>query len=328
MRIRVGDDPVGASLDNRDALYIDNMNGDVSKIMIDHCSISWAVDENISVWHGGIRDITISNTIISEALYNSIHPKGPHSMGAIIGPDISNVTFFGNLFAHNNERNPRLQGSNTEVINNVVYNRGKWDIDIGGGSKPQNIVVVGNHFKRGPSYISNAFPISMRNYTVAGTRVYAKDNIGNSYTSGSLCDTPSFLVNSSPFTSSGVPVKSASTVFDWVLANAGANPANPDPVDARVIKETRNGTGRRIDKVSDVGGWPVLAAGTPPVDSDGDGMPDSWEAARGLNPNYSGDANSDHNNDGYTNIEEYINSFYEGGTVKVLLPPPFLKVVQ
>jgi len=57
-------------------------------------------------------------------------------------------------------------------------------------------------------------------------------------------------------------------------------------------------------------------------------MPDSWEAARGLNPNYSGDANSDRNNDGYTNIEEYINSFYEGGTVKVLLPPPSLKVVQ
>jgi hypothetical protein len=52
-------------------------------------------------------------------------------------------------------------------------------------------------------------------------------------------------------------------------------------------------------------GWPVLPAGTPPQDSDHDGMPDNWESARGLNPN-TNDSAQDRNNDGYTNIEEYL----------------------
>lgn len=42
-------------------------------------------------------------------------------------------------------------------------------------------------------------------------------------------------------------------------------------------------------------------------DSDGDGMPDSWEIAHGLNPNDPSDASLDNDNDGFTNLEEYIN---------------------
>ncbi|RJQ68904.1 MAG: pectate lyase [Desulfobacteraceae bacterium] len=328
IRIRVGDDPDGYKPENRDGLFLENNNGNVRNVVIDHCSISWAIDENMSMWYPGMRNITVSNCIISEALNNSLHPKGPHSMGPLVGPGISSVTFYGNLFAHNTARNPRLQGSNTEVINNVIYNRGRWDADIGGGTDPQNIVIIGNYFKKGPSFSSNPYPISIRDYTVAGSRVYADDNIGSSYTSGNLCDRPAFLVSSRPFGSSGVPVKTARAAYDWVLANAGANPQSPDPVDARVIREVKNGTGRIIDKVSEVGGWPTLATGTAPVDSDGDGMPDSWEIARGLNPNYAADANSDRDNDGYTNIEEYINSFYTSGSGSVTLQPPVLRITS
>lgn len=43
------------------------------------------------------------------------------------------------------------------------------------------------------------------------------------------------------------------------------------------------------------------------MDTDGDGMPDEWEKANGLNPNDASDANGDCNGDGYTNIEKYIN---------------------
>ena len=62
-----------------------------------------------------------------------------------------------------------------------------------------------------------------------------------------------------------------------------------------------------IDKPSDVEGWPNYANGTAAADTDGDGMPDEWEIANGLNPNDPSDANKDCIGDGYTNIEKYIN---------------------
>jgi hypothetical protein len=45
-----------------------------------------------------------------------------------------------------------------------------------------------------------------------------------------------------------------------------------------------------------------------PRDSDGDGMPDEWERQHGLNPNNPADGALDKNGDGYTNVEEYLNS--------------------
>ncbi len=61
-----------------------------------------------------------------------------------------------------------------------------------------------------------------------------------------------------------------------------------------------------ITDIRQVGGLPEYK-GEAVVDSDGDGMPDIWETANGLNPNDPADANMDCNGDGYTNIEKYIN---------------------
>jgi hypothetical protein len=61
-----------------------------------------------------------------------------------------------------------------------------------------------------------------------------------------------------------------------------------------------------IDSPDEVGGYPKYQ-GTPYVDSDGDGMPDAWEKQFGLNPNDASDAAMDKDNDGYTNLEEYLN---------------------
>ena len=80
--------------------------------------------------------------------------------------------------------------------------------------------------------------------------------------------------------------------------------ARPD----RIVSEILNGTGRVIDKPSDVGGWPVLETGTAYTDTDKDGMPDDWETARGLNPNDPADGSLDRDSDGYTNVEEFLNS--------------------
>lgn len=66
-------------------------------------------------------------------------------------------------------------------------------------------------------------------------------------------------------------------------------------------------TSDSVNDESDVGGWPSLKSGTPPQDTDHDGMPDSWETANGYNPNDPADRNGDHDGDGYTNLEEYLN---------------------
>ncbi|MFN8349618.1 MAG: polysaccharide lyase [Spirosomataceae bacterium] len=119
---------------------------------------------------------------------------------------------------------------------------------------------------------------------------------------------------------------------DYVLANAGATLPKRDPVDARVIEQVRTGKitykedvklpetqfkHRRlpidsykqgiITDIAQVGGYPEYK-GTPYVDSDKDGMPDAWETKNGLNPRDPSDAGLDKNKDGYTNIEDYLNS--------------------
>jgi hypothetical protein len=91
-----------------------------------------------------------------------------------------------------------------------------------------------------------------------------------------------------------------------VLARAGAWPR--DAVDARVVEGARRGEGRIIDSQADVGGWPELASGVPWIDADGDGMPDDWERARGLDPTDPGDGPRDRDGDGFTNLEDWLNS--------------------
>ena len=66
--------------------------------------------------------------------------------------------------------------------------------------------------------------------------------------------------------------------------------------------------GKIIDSPADVGGYPQLTRGTPPVDSDHDGIPDDWERQEGLDFNDPTDASSDRDGDGYTNIEQYFHS--------------------
>jgi hypothetical protein len=97
---------------------------------------------------------------------------------------------------------------------------------------------------------------------------------------------------------------------EYVLTRAGALPH--DSVDERLVAECRTKTGEAGAKSTRT--WetpaPDIAAAQPPSDKDFDGMPDSWETAHGLNRNDPKDAPQDRDGDGYTNIEEYLNSFY------------------
>jgi hypothetical protein len=94
-----------------------------------------------------------------------------------------------------------------------------------------------------------------------------------------------------------------------VLAHAGASFPMRDIIDARIAHDVMDRTGHSISDTSEQpeGGWPPLNSLPALADNDNDGMPDDWELAMCLDPNDANDANGDLDNDGYTNIEAYIN---------------------
>jgi hypothetical protein len=131
----------------------------------------------------------------------------------------------------------------------------------------------------------------------------------------------------------------AQQAFQYVLANAGATLPKRDAVDTRIAEQVKTGKiaykegvklpetqfkhrrlpidSYKIGIITDpgqVGGYPEYK-GTPYKDADNDGMPDVWEKKVGLNPNIAADASLDRNKDGYTNIEEYLNSVVDVKTV-------------
>jgi len=79
-------------------------------------------------------------------------------------------------------------------------------------------------------------------------------------------------------------------------------------VDRRIVEDVLNGTGRIIKSQTEVGGWPDLHSAPAPRDSDRDGMPDAWGQQRSVNPNDAADDVQDRDGDGYTNVEDYLNS--------------------
>jgi hypothetical protein len=78
----------------------------------------------------------------------------------------------------------------------------------------------------------------------------------------------------------------------------------------------RQRKGSIIDSQEQVGGWPALKSTAAPVDTDHDGMPDSWEHRFGLNPGDPADGATDNNKDGYTNLEEYLNDTNPNKAIK------------
>ena len=89
-------------------------------------------------------------------------------------------------------------------------------------------------------------------------------------------------------------------------AHAGGVSLVRDAADQRLV-EGDAGKYRMIDSQDQVGGWPILQSKPAPLDTDGDGIPDDWERAHGLNPNDPHDGNL-RDKDGYTNLEKYMNS--------------------
>jgi len=88
------------------------------------------------------------------------------------------------------------------------------------------------------------------------------------------------------------------------------------------VASVRAGTGRLIDTPAEVGGYPALAPGRPWRDSDGDGMPDAWERQQRLDPADPADGNADRDGDGFTELEEWLDSLANSPPTRARTRPP------
>jgi pectate lyase len=315
MRIRPGNEGEINPEDN-DAVQVNRG----SNIVVDHVSASWGEDEVVQTWDRA-HDVTFSWCLISEALDKSRHPKGRHGGGVIFGEGSDRISLHHCLLAHLDFRNPLVINSGAvDVVENVVYNWGRTGGEIHDDAGfPAQINVIGNRYLKGPSSTAPEFVIH-KGEKPASTypRIYAKDNWGPRRMSSSADEfalfslgwgnttLPADLRAAKPFANRAVTRFDGANLLDAVAAAAGANLPRRDPVDQRVIENLRNQKGRMINSPSEVGGYPAMKSGEPPLDSDHDGMPDDWEKTMGLNPRDGTDASADHDGDGYTNIEEYL----------------------
>ena len=307
LQIRVGDGAEGQPAEQRDGLTVAGIGSSSAKnVVLDHLSVSWAVDENFSVWYDTSSDVTLCNSIIAEALYDSIHPKGPHSMGVLIGDDVKRVSLHGNLLANNHDRNPRMKpGVELEFINNVVYGWGgstSWNqanlSDFEKTKIPTFLAFMGNLYRPGPwspkGKTIYAKPAASR------SRVYAMENYGpsrskptdNDWKISGLAQSP-YRSLTPPFALSGILPQSPDETYASVMARAGARPKEANAVDLRVISEVTLKLGGLKDCVSDC---PRSAGGYPAMDS----------TRRTLT--VPSNPNGDSDGDGYTNLEEWLHN--------------------
>ena len=330
--------------------------------MIDHCSVSWSIDECLSVL--GNKNTTVQWCLVAQSLVNSGHSKGAHGYGGNWGG--SGASFHHNLIAHHTSRTPRLGPRPTtqldermDMRNNVIYNFGSNGCYGGEGMK---VNIVNNYYKPGPgsptgdkgkriagigirtnSYIKTypAYAPALHlwgKYYVTGNvnSKYPEVNTNN-WTYGMYnqidagsCDgtytqaTRDSIKIDEPIMFIATTTHTAQQAYDKVLDYVGAS-LHRDSFDEMIISDTRSGkashTGSGLSSGfinsqndnkpagagSDWSAWPTLNSETAPTDTDGDGMPDEWETAHGLNPNNKADGN-ELDASGYTNVEVYMNS--------------------
>ncbi len=301
LRIRPGRSTSGS---NEDGINISAYNGDdLENIIVDHCSISWARDENFALVGGfsgsTIKNVTLQNSIVAESGYGALNYKGT-----------SNITYFSNLFAFNSERNirsnhPVSNALDFEMINNVVYGGG-WRTNVSLGAK---FTALNNKYKAS-NQVNSRGSVSVHGEPdgtgeVGDTYAYIAGNIqipGQSEYSGNLSN----YLRSAPFSDSGAAAVaiSANELEANLLSVVGASFPNRDAVDTRIINSYNAGNGSLVTS----GTYPQMPnRSTDELDSDKDGMSDEWEKSVGLDPNNPDDGNEDRNDDGYTNLEDFLN---------------------
>lgn len=286
----------------------------------DHCSFSWSVDENVTFWYLS-HDCTIQRCITAEGLDHSFHQDKQHlnlvrhSMGLLFGIEAHRFSAHHNLIADCNQRNPQFAGdlglhltdpswvgtrelSLMDFRYNYIFNPGQEPLAIEHLGNRVNI--VGNFWRFGPN--SKAEAPRLQCIRIASdaldAQLYVALNIDPSNPDGSLDNWQMVRDDNgntvpegghrlgSPLSAPAITSTPTVDVPANVRANCGANKPIIDKADSRVLGQS----GRTcwadsdlfIDSTDDVGGWPPLSGGSPPLDTNGDGVPDFYASAHGF----------------------------------------------
>ena len=254
-------------------------------IIVDHCSLAWAIDENLSVsskpFEGATPDewrknashrVTFSHNIIAEGLDKATHSKIAHSKGSLIMDNCTEILVLGNLYANNVERNPQIKGgSYTANVNNFIYNPVVTAIHyhlndrMWQGRPPEvgKAEVVGNVMRHGP----NSMPeLALFRFVGNGDlELHTADNLAFNRAGqpiATVYEDNRYGGKIRPKTEPvywppGLRARPAAEVQEAVLKNAGARAWDRDRVDQRIVQDVRAGTGRIIDGEQEVGGYPT-----------------------------------------------------------------------
>ncbi|MEY2853968.1 MAG: pectate lyase [Pseudomonadota bacterium] len=269
-------------------------------VVVDHCSLTWATDENLSAsgtrftgstlaeWRAGTSHrITFSNNLIAEGLAYSTHIKGEHSKGSLIHDNVQQILIVGNLYANNAERNPLFKGGvQGAIVNNLIYNPGQRAVHYNliaeewgaNAPVPGEMTLIGNVLRAGPSTPQD---IALLQFGGSGDLVlHARDNLAVDRLGRPLPMLARYTtararvieVDAPPGGAApGISLIATEDVQDRVVREAGARPWDRDPVDSRIIADVIEGRGAIINSEQDVGGYPRPTPAVAPF------RPDEWD---------------------------------------------------
>lgn len=277
-------------------------------MIFDHCSISWGRDGNFDLNQESgfeLSNITLQDSIVAQGLQT-------HSTGGLLVAKGASV--LRSLYIDNNSRNPKARQT-TQWVNNVAYNWFASGYILGDTAGRSDGYLVGNYFIPGPKTSGGALHSPTPSY-----HLYASGNWYDGDRNGALGgrllgqgDFGSVTWETSPSVEfPPVTEMTAEQAYHHILKNAGASLWR-DQVDDYVIAELTS-LGREGATISNEtslglpGAVGDIPGGTAPLDTDRDGMPDTWESSNGLVANDPTDRNGDPDGDGWTNLEEYLDS--------------------
>lgn len=296
-------------------------------MIFDHCSFSWGQDENFSInWDKkgtSPQNITLMNSIVGQGLMT-------HSAGGLMQAD--NITLYRILLVDNSTRNFKVKGKN-QYVNNMVYNWKNYAYNMGGDSEGTSYVnIEGNMFINGPAVGGDALTGGNADFHFYGADNWQDKNRDGVYNPTEFTGNGGGDRVSTPYAYPELEKWDANDLIEKLLPEVGASLPYRDLADCYMVDEVLSfGTkGKLITNENELPiGVPTTWAwfkGSKPTDSDGDGMPDAWEEANGTDKTKN-DAMTIADN-GYANIENYINSITKDNRQFFLRAPLLLELAS
>lgn len=255
-------------------------------VIIDHCSFSWATDENLSAsgarfkgdtpddWHAGTSHrVTFSHNIVAEGLRDATHKKGEHSKGTLIHDNADQILIYANLYSANHERSPLIKGgARVAIVNNLIHDPGTKAIHYNliaheWGAHPWQtgrMTMIGNVLRGGADTAPGTPLFSLGG--AGDVSVTMRDNIAVDANGNPLPQTGRYtasgaamLEEQAPYLPADVKPLAAARLENAITMSVGMRPWARDPVDFKILSDVAEGRGHIVDSEAQSSGYPAYA---------------------------------------------------------------------